>query len=173
MEQAFSIFNSDRVQLWKASSSDDEPPTEPDMPHGTYFHREMNLYVDLLESAGWWVSPPLYGEHEFDQSLALRYRDRGSILTFEVRDQSRHHLGAFDKLIGGGALSGEALGAMNDVWRNNYVNEDWKRDRLDALWQQTAEAVAEASALRPDDLLTSPLCFWPCYHALQTRPEDY
>jgi len=174
MEEACGIFNSDRVEFWKAiSGSVEEPPDEPDMPHSTYFHREMNLYVELLETGEWWVSPPSYGEHEFDRALSLRHRSsRGSIVTFELRDQTRDHLEAFDTLRNGRALSEQALRAMNDVWRQTYVNRSWKRDQLDALWERTAEAVACASALACGDLLASPLCFWPCNHALQTRPEN-
>ena len=174
MEQPVGIFNSDRVEFWKATSAwYDEPPDEPDMPHNTYFHREMNLYVELLATGHWSVSPPSYGEHEFDRSLSLRYRSsQGSILTFELRDQTSHHLEAFSALTKSGALSEPALQAMNDVWRKNYVSKASHRNQLDALWQKTADAVTRSCSFDRGDLLASPLCFWPSYHALQTRPED-
>jgi AbiV family abortive infection protein len=163
MEEALRIFNSDRVRFWKATSASiDEPPTEPDMPHNTYFHRERNLYVDINDLGEWWVSPPSYGCMEFDKSM-----DR-----YEVRAQTEDHLRAFEKLRVSGALTEHSLQAMNVIWRGQYVNRSWKREQLNDIWRRTAESAAKVCTSTGDDLLNSPLCFWPCYYALQTRPEQ-
>jgi len=78
---------------------------------------------------------------------------------------------AFDTLRKNGVLTKQALQVMNAVWCRNYVNRAAQRENLNALWRKTAEALAKVCALRAEDLMASPLCFWPCYHALQTRSE--
>jgi AbiV family abortive infection protein len=163
MDDALKCFNIDRVRFWKATSgSFDAPPDEPDMPHDTYFHREMNLYVDIGETREWWVSPPSYGRERFDKSIG----------PFEERKQTQDHLLAFDKLRVGNAITEQALQTMNGLWRGHYVNRDWRRGQLDVLWDKTATALLRVCTLKEGEIMNSPLCFWPCYYSLQTRPEQ-
>lgn len=165
MDDVFRIFNSDRVRFWRATAySFDEPPDEPDLPHNTYFAREQNLYVDIVENEAWYVAEPsdAYAYERFDEVNG----------EFEIREQTRAHLMAFDVLRDQGALTEQALQAMNAVWRRNYVNRSTSREQLNALWRRTAAAVSKGCTLSEESLLESPLCFWPCYHALQSRPED-
>ena len=162
MDEALKSFNIERVRFWKATSASfDEPPDELDMPHETYLDREMNLYADVSETGNWWVSPPSHGWEWFDKTVFL---DR--------RDKTKAHLMAFDTLRKNGALTKQALQVMNAVWCRNYVNRAAQSEDLNALRHKTAEALAKVCALRAEDLMASPLCFWPCYYALQTRRED-
>lgn len=161
-DDALRMFNVERVRFWKASVASDGSVDEPDMLHDTHFTREMNLYVDMLDNHDWSVYRPEYGEHEFDHIHAR----------FERRAQTKEHLGAFHLLVEGGALGKDGLRAMNTVWRGNYIDRRAERAQVDALWERTAEAVSAVSALTPKQVLNSPLCFWPCYHALQTKAEN-
>ncbi len=164
MDEALKVFNVDRVKFWKATGQAEEPPDEPDMPHDTYFSREMNLYVDLLESGAWWAAPAAdpYARHQFESLNG----------EFELRNQTKSHLDALDTLRKGQAITAQALLVLNSIWAKNYVNRDTPREKLDALWRKTAKAVSGVCSLNEGALLASPLCFWPCYHALQTRPEE-
>ena len=129
IDDAFKVFNIDRVRLWKATSSScDEPPTEPDMPHDTYFSRESNLYVDILENGGWSVPASSWARHQFNEPWEQ----------FELRHQTKSHLAAFESLKQGGALDNSALLAMNGIWKGHYVNEDTQLTELHDLWCRTA-----------------------------------
>ncbi len=159
VKDAFDAFNSDRVEFWTASSSFDEPPTEPDMPHNTYFSRELNLYIDVLPSGGWTSPPEEWARHKFDEING----------EFELRNQTKTHWAAFDSLVRGRAMTNEALQIVNGIWRERYIGPKQQRVDLDSIWKKTATAVSGASHLRPEDVLVSPICFWPCYDALRAN----
>jgi AbiV family abortive infection protein len=165
MDDVFRIFNSDRVKFWKATAySFDEPPDEPDMPHNTYFAREQNLYVDILETGSWYVAEPSdgYARERFDEVNG----------DFETRKQTTAHLMAFDKLRRQGALGEQALQALNAVWSPHYINRATSREQINTLWLKTATAMSRFCDSTEENLIASPLCFWPCYNALQSRPEN-
>jgi hypothetical protein len=147
-------FDCDRVRWWPAGGTPDEPATEPDMPHDTYFDREMNLYVDYVTyNASWSVAGPSDHPSDFDDINGLR----------DVRAEAREQLGAFEVIQNGGALSPDSLKAFNSVWRGQYVVRQARDEDIVGLWYKAVEQVSRTSSCSSEQLLDSPLCLHPCY----------
>jgi len=74
MAEVGNDFDVDLVSWWPASAPFGEPPDEPDMPHDSYFEREMTMYVDYIKfgEANWSVADPFDHPTDFDAIDGLR-----------------------------------------------------------------------------------------------------
>jgi len=148
-------FDRDLVSWWPASAPLGEPPDEPDMPHDSYFEREMTMYVDFTNfgTPNWSVADPLDHPTDFDAIDGLR----------DVAADARDHLASFEKLLECGALAFESLKAFNSIWRGRNLVRRTGWPKVVKLWQKTAEEVSKIANCLLNELLDSPLCSHPCY----------
>lgn len=154
-ERFATLFSCDLARWWPGGDPEDG---EPDLPHDTAFHRDMNLYVYYSHYArGGWVAPvPTQRGWDFGRQSVLG----------DLRVVTREHLATFQVLAAGNAFSRDAMLALYDVWRRLYVKAETAESDVDRLRDKTAAAVAAVTSCTPETVRASPLCMWPCYSFL-------
>jgi len=141
------------TKRWWPESPDPESG-EPAMPHDTYFHREMPLYVDWDYYGKRWILP----DNTMDPMRFAGGTEPSRL------DTLRADLKQMKGATAGGLLSPSALLCVNEAWRNTYVNESTTPATLEKVQQQLiADLVARIGA--PDETARrSPLLARPLYH---------
>lgn len=101
----------DEVVRWFPSGGPES--SEPDMPHSSYFDRELPLYVDYSNYDDDWTVPSAsYDSHYFEESL-------GSSRATEVQAVREHFTGAIEE----GLLTADSLRDLNDEFSGRFFTE--------------------------------------------------
>jgi AbiV family abortive infection protein len=127
---------------------------EPDMPHETYFDREMPLYVDFGDYDQKWLLPT-----DSDQNAHFE-----PCLDQTPLSDAHDLLDPWEKVSSLRLCTPEVLTAINRVFAECYVKESTDVDVLVARYQRVAQALESDLGVRPDDFEKSPLHQWPLYH---------
>jgi AbiV family abortive infection protein len=134
--------------------SDDPESGEPDMPHETYFAREMPLYVDYIDyDQAWFVPEADTRQYIFTQSL-------GDSSLAQSQDAS----GRLDKTHKLGLCTPESLTALNQVFAKHYIGDKSSRKQIERLYEKLAQRIAEEMSVSPKAFWSSAICEWPLYH---------
>lgn len=124
---------------------------EPDMPHETVFRREFNLYVDYIGSDQKWFIPT--------PDSCIMGNDN-----LEIALRESHE--ALDKLIYTrdlGLFKAEALGILNDVFKNHYIRESTKNNELADISEKYAKKTNETLGILVEGIAKSTIISWPLY----------
>jgi AbiV family abortive infection protein len=154
------LISMDRVKLvWEAEVTRWWPgggpeSGEPNMPHATYFQRELPLYVNFSDYSDTWILPE-DGSHRFlfDES----YDPNPLILTAELLERMQKS----EKI---GLLSIDSLALLNSVFRVCYVNDRTPLEEVGRLHTRVATQIETAKLIPCSEVLASPLTVWPLYH---------
>ena len=125
---------------------------EPDMPHNTYFEREMPLYIDFGDYDHTWLVPT-NSDYEF------HFRDVGNTRFSQMKDR----MDSWSRAQSVGICTPEVLAVLNNVFKNQYVRESTTRKQLDWLYDRTAQYVGTETGIGADLFRESPLVQWPLY----------
>ena len=133
----------------------------PDMPHDTYFDREMPLYVDFIDAdQRWYVA----GNREWKIGFE-------AMLGPNIVSKSREELTKLKTTMDAGLFTPECLSILNDIFRRKYINEEISRKDLDRLYDATADRIYAQRGIEKDVFYRSSLKKWPLYHFI-ISPSD-
>jgi len=139
------------VTRWWPSS--DPESGEPDMPHDTYFAREMPLYVDFIDyDQDWFVPKKNTGKVNFEDDLDSRFSESEAALE---RLRRTHNAGLYRP---------ECLAILNETFRNHHIKEDTPNEEIIRLEEQTAEQIEKKIGIPRAQFCQSALSEWPLYH---------
>jgi AbiV family abortive infection protein len=143
MEDLKSLWEAETVRFWSGGPSENG---EPDMPHDTYFSRELPLYVNYSDYASDWIIPE-NSSHQFEfEALGLnRLRTAEAML--------RPFLQAEE----GGLFEPATLDIVNAALKRRYINGTAPMSDVQRVYQQMAERVGSAKGLSPESVFASPL----------------
>ena len=151
MEQVKQFWEAEVTRWWPGG---DPESGEPDMPHSTYFHRELPIYVDFSDYSGTWI-PPENTSHKylFDESGGLN-----------VLASAAEMLDRIKKAEGLGLLAADCLSILNDTFRSLYITEATPFDNVRRLERRVAERIEQETGIPGKETLNSPITGWPLYH---------
>ena len=136
---------------------------EPDMPHDTYFNRELPLYIDYGDYDRRWLIPT-------DSEEKIYFEREGGRRIYQIK----RRIETWKQAESIDIYSSKILAILNTVFKKHYLQEDTTRMELCRLYETTAQRVSQEIGITPDLFMDSPLLRlqWPLYHFVSTlRPE--
>jgi AbiV family abortive infection protein len=127
---------------------------EPDMPHDTYFSRELPLYIDYIDYDQSWVLPA-----DSDQNYYFIKSFGESPIS-----ETEKILESWRTAASMGLCSRIDLALLNSVFKKSYIREDATREQLADLYQQAGERIMAETGISKELFMASPLVEWPLYH---------
>jgi len=128
--------------------------TVPDLPHETYFDREMPLYVDFIDAdQRWYIA----------ENKAWEFRFK-ALLGSNVVSKSREELRKLEATMNAGLFAPECLSILNDIFRRKYINEQICREDLNRLYDAAAGRLHAERGIEEGVFHGSVLKRWPLYH---------
>lgn len=158
--QKFPNFRSmsDLRELWEIEVTHWWPAAhesgEPDMPHDTYFDRQLPLYTDFNDYDNCWIVP------EDSDHTAYFMECFGE----DPIQKTRTILKSWQDAESLGLCSAKSLSIINSVFRKSYINEKTSNESLINLFNTAAKQIEEATGVATESFLASPLAEMPLYH---------
>jgi len=141
------------TRWWPADSYD---ATVPDMPHQTYFKRQMPLYVDFIDQDQAWFTPQVdTSKSKFDQTIMI---GGGALL------ESQAALERLRETSDAGLYSPEGLSILNEAFKKHYIKEDTSTKQISRLYEQVAQRIENELGIASERFYRSALHEWPLYH---------
>lgn len=157
MTQVRQLFHDKLVRWWPGEVESGEP----DMPHDTYFARELPLYVDFIDYDQSWVVPS-------DRLSAMYFQHK---LGHSVLSESSKALKRILYTLNKGLYKPEVLNILNEVFCRHYINESTSLSQLSSLYEMIAEKIQDNFGIHKSKFDNSALKEWPLYHFLQIEPR--
>ena len=121
----------------------DDEYGEPDLPHDTFFLREMPLYVDCGCDGHWWEPQGLSPLVPDSVQKTVERTKRTSVA---------------------GLYAEQSLGILNENFRDLYVNEKTTIDEIERVHDITADVIQSKLGVPQAAYFESSLHTWPLYH---------
>ena len=150
MEQVKNIWETEVKHWWPADYGDGLP----DMPHDTFFNRELPLYVDYGDYERCWLEP-----NDSDQEIYFMElpwiggpMSRTSQLIRKWKQTDAIKI-----------CSPEVLAILNSTFKTRYLPEDATWAQLYHLYMDVAQRVSRETDISVESFMASPLVRWPLY----------
>lgn len=138
------------IEVKKWWPARDPESGEPDMPHDTYFNREMPLYVDFIDFNQKWFTPePNTGKYLFEETSRL--------------SKSTENLRKLRKTSEAGLYKPECLSEFHDSLKDFCITENTKTNDIIRLYQDAGKRIEAKLGIPMDMFEQSALCAWPLY----------
>lgn len=132
---------------------------EPDMPHATYFERELPLYVDFIDyDQGWFIPQKDTRRFIFEEMF-------GS----DALSESKKALGRLSSTQKSGLYQPRCLSILNETFRGHYINQTTEKVKIDRLVEKTASRIESEMGIARQSFLISSLNEWPLYQFVTGR----
>jgi len=149
MEQVKEAWDYQMIRWWP---SNDIESGEPDMPHTTYFRRELPLYVDYIEYDQQWYNPRIENRPLIISTLVLEISNAKEKLELL---RNTYDIGLY-KL--------ESLSIINDVYKRHYINERTPTGEVDRIYMKAAQQIENELGIPQEKFTQSTISKWPLYH---------
>ena len=156
MQHAKDIWESETTK-WRPNN--DPTSGEPDMPHDTYFDREMPLYVDYIEYDQKWSIPD-----NDEEGIHFEKKIGADIITKTIE--------CFDKLQftnSIGLFSPLCLTILNDEFQNYYISENTDNSSIQSIYEKVFSRLITEHNIKSDLFIKSIFRGWPLYHFLTLK----
>lgn len=151
MEALKQMWEAETTRLWV---SGDPESGEPDMPHATYFDRELPLYVSFSDYVGAWLVPDDKShEFQFERLLGLDFMKNTNMMLDRLRHAEQQ-----------GLFNPEVLDILNASLRGHYFSESTSLQEITTYYHRFAAQVSRSINVDVDGILRSPLAAVPLYH---------
>ena len=125
---------------------------EPDMPHDTFFEREMPLYVDYGDYDRCWLVPT-----DCDDEAYFFSAGRTRFSQIEKRIEKWKLAESV------GIVSPDVFAILNTIFKDHYIGESTTVETLGCLYEKMAKRISEQTGITADLLMDSPVIQWPLY----------
>ena len=150
MEQVKNTWEIEVKRWWPANYGDGVP----DMPHDTFFNRELPLYVDYGDYERCWLEPNDSDQEVYFEELPLiggpMSRTSKLIMQWKQADAIK-------------ICSPEVLAILNSTFKTRYLREDATWEQLCNLYKDVAQRVSRETDISVESFMASPLVRWPLY----------
>lgn len=126
----------------------------PDMPHETYFTREMPLYVEFVDADQKWHIADTIG-------YSIYFED---MFGSNVVSKSKAALDRLRETADAGLYKPECLFILNETFRGKYIKEDTSTEEIIHLHATTAIRIQAEIGIPKERFFGSALDEWPVYH---------
>jgi hypothetical protein len=149
MERAGRFWRIAVTRWWPAGDPEDG---EPDMPHATYFYRELPLYLDFGDYERRWLVPDNANQRSrFEWQPGPLEKAERLLEPWRLADAA-------------GLCTAEALQIVNSVFSRRYIGADTPNVELERLYSTVEERITEEIGISSESFRMSPLIRWPLYH---------
>lgn len=146
------------ITKWWPAPNDESG--EPDMPHATYFSREMALYVDFIDyDQKWHIPLPDSRQHVFKPILGSSELVRSRAALKRLRQTSA-----------AGLYSPQCLVILDDVFKQHYVSVKTSNAQIIKLYDKVAHGIIKETGITKDMFDKSSLNECPLYSFVATSP---
>lgn len=146
------------MDLWKVEVQrwwPTEPESgEPDMPHDTYFDRELPLYVDFSDYSRSWLIP----DNDAQRAYFM------PILAETEISRPRELVAALHQAESMGFFTPKCLQVINEVFKNRYVGNGTMAESIQHLYERVAQKIEKDFKITAQSFLRSTIVQWPLYH---------
>lgn len=150
-------------ELWDAEVQllwPSEPESgEPDLPHDTYFTREVPLYVDFVDyDQQWFVPEADTQKHLFKEMAGDSYVTQVEQSLLCIRETSAV-----------GLFAPTCLSLFNDTFRKRFIKRNTPTKDIFHLYDTASERLEKSLGIPEDVFRNSALFEWPLYPFLSDR----
>jgi len=149
-KQVKAFWETEMVQWWPAGLE----TGEPDMPHDTYFNRELPLYVDFIPYNGSWNCP-----NECDSAMMI-----GESLGLSRLLDLKVALNQLQETHNASFFKPKSLAMLNEIFSKQYVSDKTSTIEIHQLHENLASRLCSSLGISAKDYYDSALCQWPLYH---------
>ena len=149
MQQIKVFWEAETTKWWPSSGPESG---EPDMPHETYFSREMPLYVDFIEYDQKWHKP-----ENVITGISL------SLEKMRLKD-TNEGLERLRQTFESGLYNPESLIILNNNFKKHYITEKTSSEEIQRLYVKTAQQVEQKLSIKKEMFFESALHEWPLYY---------
>lgn len=144
------------LEITKWWPNNDPESGEPDMPHDTYFSREMPLYVDYIEYDQKWSIPGNDSEaHYFTKLIGL---DSLSV--------SEKYLEMLKFTYTAGFFKPQSLTILHDIFKKYYIKENLRKNELMEIYHKIDENINSELSIPKGTIFKTIYFSWPIYDFL-------
>lgn len=129
---------------------------EPDMPHDTYFSREMPLYVDYIEYDQKWSIPS-------DESESFYFTETIGLDALSISEKYLEIIKSTDNV---GLFQPQSLSIMHDIFKKTYIKENINKNDLIKFYQLIDERINKELSISKGTIFKTIYFGWPLYHFL-------
>jgi AbiV family abortive infection protein len=155
MLQVKELWDAEIIRWWPSS---DPESGEPDMPHDTYFFREMPLYVDFIDYDQEWFTPE-------KETQRLIFEDT---VGYNALCESRNALDRLWRTFEAGLYRADCLSILNKVFRRHYITEATDTKAINRLWENAEQQMESTLGIEREIFRSSALKEVPLYHFLSS-----
>jgi hypothetical protein len=149
------VWDAEIIRWWPSS---DPESGEPDMPHDTYFSREMPLYVDFIDYDQEWFTPE-------KDTRRLLFEDT---VGYNALCESRNALDRLRRTFEAGLYRADCLTILNEVFRKCYITEATDTKAINRLWENAEQQMESILGIEREIFRSSALKEVPLYHFLSS-----
>lgn len=157
IEHAYNFWEIETKKFWKG----DFFSGEPDMPHDTYFSRQLPLFVDCECTFSCW-SIPENKTYEFffkPDDLNVFMIVKSKFGEFEYADYE-------------GLFTPESLNLLHLTFKDHYINMGVKNNLIFDLYRKYIEKICRILPIDSQTVQNSPLVKYPIYHFLTIKSDN-
>jgi|GEM_PF-3224793 len=144
------------VEITKWWPNYDPESGEPDMPHDTYFSREMPLYVDYIGYDQKWAIPS-------DKTESLHFTKTIGLGALSVSEKYLEKMKLTDNA---GLFQPQSLSIMHDIFEKTYIKENINKNDLMKFYQLVDERINKELRISKGTIFKTIYFGWPLYHFL-------
>jgi len=153
MLQVKGVWDAEIIRWWPSPGLESG---EPDMPHDSYFSREMPLYVDFIDYDQEWFTP---------ESDTRRFIFQDNV-GYNALSESRNALDRLRMTFEAGFFRVDCLLILNEVFRMHYITEATDANEINRHWENTEQQMKNTLGIERGIFRASALKEWPLYHFL-------
>lgn len=144
------------VEITKWWPNNDSESGEPNMPHDTYFSREMPLYMDYIEYDRKWSIPSNDSEsYYFTKSIGL------SSLSI-----SEKYLEMLKFTYNAGFFKPQSLTIFHDIFKRHYIKGNLGKSELMKIYHTIDGKINSELSISKGTIFKTIYCGWPVYNFL-------
>jgi hypothetical protein len=147
------VWDMETTKWWP---SGDYESGEPDMPHETYFVREMPLYVDFIDYDQAWSMPENSTTSYIFDMWGNGFPDAEKALERLQRTRQA------------GLYVPESLAILNSNFSKIYITEETPSEQIQRLYEKVARQLENKLGITKESFFDSALHEWPLYHLTTT-----
>jgi len=144
------------VEITKWWPNNDIESGEPDMPHDTYFSREMPLYVDYIDYDQMWSVPSNERESFYFKST----------IGIDSLAKSKKYLDRLQWSYKCGFYHPNILSIFHSEFKKYYIKNDFDRERLIKIYKKINKIITKKFPDKKGKIFSTNLFAWPIYHFL-------
>ncbi len=158
LNHAREIWEAEITKWWP---NNDPESGEPDMPHSTFFSRQMPLYVDYIEYDHKWSIPS-----DDSESRYFKKSNSFDLFSLDCLSVSEKYLELLNFADNAGIFKPKSLTILHDTFKNYYIKDNLNKTDLARFYHTIDEKINGGLSIPKGTIFKTIYFSWPIYHFL-------